>query len=150
MPIIQPSNLSRQKEFGTAPNGVTQWSGMNALPYLPSGAMQSAQPYFYGTAYPLQFYLIEGATADTAAGQQAEWNALGRNLHAVAVSTASGTTFSATVLIEATLDGVNWLTIASITTTEIQQFSGLYQSLRASITAYTSGTISVTSVMQRS
>lgn len=122
----------------------TQRGGSNYLPYLPSLAMQTASAQFYMTPYPLQFNLITGAVAIST--NTYEMQVLGRNYHAIAVSG----TFVATVLAEATLDGVNWFTLATITTAGITQYTGLYQSIRVSVSAYTSGTITVVGMTQRS
>ena len=122
----------------------TQRGGSNYLPYLPSVAMQTANPQFYMTAFPLQFDLL---TAESSiSSESVEMQALGRNLHAIQVSG----TFVATVLVEATLDGVNWSTIGTITAPGITQYSGLFQSIRVSVSAYTSGVITVTGITMRS
>lgn len=127
----------------TASPSNTQRGGSNYLPYLPSLAMQSANPQFFMTAYPLQFNLL---TAESSiSSETVEMQVLGRNLHAIQVSG----TFAATVLVEATLDGINWGTIATITSPQITQFSGLYQSIRASVSAYTSGNVTVTGITMR-
>jgi len=133
--IVKPTNVGRGQS--------------NTLPYLPNPSGTIAQSMFWMTAMPLQFTLFNQATAITTgqADPFSEVNVLGRNLHAVAVS-ATGT-YAATVLVEATLDGVNWFTLDTITATGIKQYSGLYQSIRASITVYTSGTITVTAITQR-
>lgn len=127
--IIQPFNLQRGQS--------------NLLPYLPSQALQSAQPQFFMTAAPLQFNLISNASAVST--DKYEMQVLGRNLHAIQVSG----TFSATVLVESTLDGVTWFTLDTITAAGIKQYSGVYQSIRVSVSAYTSGAISVVGVTQR-
>lgn len=129
--IIQPSNLQRGQS--------------NLLPYLPSQALQSAQPQFFMTSAPLQFDLFSNASAVTATGEQAEMQVLGRNLHAIQVSG----TFSATVLVESTLDGVSWFTLDTITAAGIKQYTGVYQSIQVSVSAYTSGSVSVVGVTQR-
>lgn len=150
--IIQPSNVNRQQSVGTAPNGTSTWQGGHALPYLPNVASRTAEPLFYMTAYPLQFSLIDGATAVTTGNEDpyAEFNVLGRNIHAVQVGTSDGSTFSATVLVESTLDGELWTQLDEITAPSSKQYEGLYQSIRVSITAYTSGTIDVVAITQRS
>ncbi|UOF90778.1 hypothetical protein LSG31_00400 [Fodinisporobacter ferrooxydans] len=149
--LIQPNNTSRQQPTTTGANGVSAWQGGNALPYLPNFAAKSSEPLFYMTAYPLEFTLFSKQTAVTTgqADPYSEINALGRNLHAVQVAVETGETMNATVLIEGTLDGVHWTQIEQITAPKISQYSGLYKSIRASITAYTSGTISVLAVSQR-
>jgi hypothetical protein len=147
--IVQPSNVSGKQPMGANANGTSSWQGGSLLPYTPNVARETAQPLFYMTAYPLQFMLISGKSGITTgqADPYYEMNVLGRNLHAVAVS-ASGT-YNATVLFEATLDGVNWFTLQSVTAAGIYQFSGVYQSIRVSITAWTSGAITVTGITQR-
>lgn len=132
MPVIQPGNLQRGQS--------------NYLPYIPLPSAYIAESMLYQTAIPLQFTLIKEVAATTT--DYAEIDVLGRNLHAIAVS-ASGI-YNATVLVEATLDGVNWGMLDSITATGIKQYSGLYQSIRISIPTYTSGTITVSAITQRS
>lgn len=145
--IVQPSNVA-PRTTNTNAAGITTITGSGYfLPYLPNVAQQTSQPQFFMSAFPLQFTLISDATAQTT--DTYEMQVLGRNLHAIAVSTASGTTFSATVLVEATLDGTNWFTLASLTSTGITQYSGVYQSIRVSIPSYTSGTITVSGMTQR-
>lgn len=133
--IVQPDNFSRDYPW------------KNALPYLPNVAMQSAQPYHFMLSMPLHFTLIPSATA--AVTNTSEMQVLGRNMHAIQVACTSGT-MSATVLVEATVDMVNWVQIDSITAPGIKQYSGVYASIRASMPTYTSGTISVTGLSQRS
>ena len=143
MITIQPSNVApRTTAINAAGNTIV--TGDYYLPYLPNVALQTAGPQFYMTAFPLQFPLITAATAVSAT--QSEMQVLGRNLHAVQVSG----TFSATVLIEGSLDGVNWTTLSSLTATGITQYTGLYQSIRASVSAYTSGSVTVVGMSQRS
>lgn len=115
------------------------------MPYLPSMAMQTAEPQFFMAAYPLQFNLITGAAAIST--NTYEMQVLGRTKHAIAVSG----TFVATVFVEATLDGVNWVTLQlSINAPGIVQFDGLYQSIRVSVSTYTSGSVTVVGMTQRS
>jgi len=98
------------------------------------------------TAYPLQFTLFSAVTsAQVLSDQSPVIQVLGRNLHAVAVTG----TFSANVLIEATLDGANWATLATVTAPQITQFTGIYQDIRVTVPTYTSGTITVTAITQR-
>jgi len=131
--IIQPGNVIRGES--------------NVLPYLPNVSLRSAQPLFFMTSYPLQFKLFDAVSAAKVLGTTTpEIHVLGRNLHAIAVTG----TFDATVLLEATLDGVNWLTLASVTTPGITQYVGLYQSIRATIPTYVSGAVTVTAISQRS
>lgn len=131
MITIQPSNIQR---------GAPKY-----MPYLPSMAMQTAEPQFFMTAYPLQFNLITGAAAIST--NTYEMQVLGRTKHAIAVSG----TFVATVFVEATLDGVNWVTLQlSINAPGIVQFDGLYQSIRVSVSTYTSGSVTVVGMTQRS
>lgn len=146
MVTVQPFNLSRQNMTTAKADGTSQWNGGSLLPYSPSVAMKTAQPLFYDTAYPLQFKLIINATAQTT--NTYEMQVLGRNRHAIAVTSTGG--FTASVLVEATLDGVNWATLGTITTSTINQYQGLYQSIRVSIPSYTSGTITVTGMTMRS
>lgn len=113
------------------------------LPYVPGPGAQTAGASFSMTAYPLQFHLIEGATAQS--NEKYEMQVLGRNLHAIQVK---GIT-TATVLVEATVDGENWVTLSSVTADGITQYSGLYASIRVSISAYTSGSIDVFGISQR-
>lgn len=143
MITIRPSNLSRENMTLPKPDGTVSWNGGSLLPFSPSVAKQTAQPLFYDTAYPLQFNLITAAAAQGT--DTYEMQVLGRNLHAIAVSG----TFVATVLVEATLDGANWLTLSSITSSGITQYQGIYESIRVSVSAYTSGTVTVTSMTQR-
>jgi len=134
--IVQPDNVGRGQS--------------NTLPYTPNPSGYVSQSMFFMSAYPLQFILFTDETSVTTGNSDpyAEIMVLGRNLAAIQVSTTGGT-YAATVLVEGTLDGVNWTTIQSITAAGIVQISGLYQSIRASITAYTSGNISVTAISQR-
>jgi hypothetical protein len=99
---------------------------------------------FYMTAYPLQFNLITDATAVST--EPSEMQTLGRNLHGIQVSG----TFAATVLVEATLDGQTWEQLDTITTAGIKQYSGVYASIRVSVSAYTSGSVFVFGLSQRS
>lgn len=131
--IVQPSNIAR---------GAPKY-----LPYLPALAMQTAEPQFYMTAYPLQFYLISGATGTTGTF---EMQVMGRNQHAIAVTGANGASFAGTVLVEGTLDGANWITLDSIMAAGIKQYTGLYRSIRVSVADYTSGSITVAGITQRS
>lgn len=130
------------------PNNVDQKSAL--LPYIPGPSTYSSETNFFQSAFPLQFTLLQGATAVTTNNQDpyVEFNTLGRNQHAIQVSSTNP--YNATVLVEGTLDGVNWAPIETITQTGIVQFSGLYQSIRVSITSYTSGNITVTAITQRS
>jgi hypothetical protein len=129
--IIKPNNLDL---------------GSIMLPYVPGPSTYSSETNFFQTTFPLQFSLIAGATAVTPGGTYYEINVLGRKYHAIQVS---GPAYNATVLLEGTLDGINWITIQSITAVGIYQYTGIYQSLRVSITAYTAGTIAVTAITQR-
>ena len=106
-------------------------------------AMLTAEPQFFMAAYPLQFSLITGATAISM--ETYEMQVLGRIRHAIQVSG----TFTATVLVEGSLDGVNWDTLASVAAPGISQYTGLYQSIRVSVNAYTNGTITVVGMTQR-
>jgi hypothetical protein len=130
--VVQPSNVGR--------------GASNTLPYFPTIGWDIAQSQFYQTAYPLQFPLITGAIA--AETVTYEMTISGRNLNAIAVYSTSGT-YNATVLVEGTLDGIGWVTLESITSPQITQLSGLYQSIRVSIPAYASGTINVAGMSQR-
>lgn len=138
--------------MSTASNGTSAWEGGHALPYLPNVASRTAEPMFYMTAYPLQFSLIKDATAVTTSNSDpySEFNTLGRNLHAVQVGTEDGSAFTATVLVEATCDGTIWTELDQITTATAKQYSGIFQSIRVSISAYTSGAIDVVGMTQRS
>ena len=131
--IIQPSNAQR--------------GASNTLPYFPLLGGDLAEAQFYQTSYPLQFLLIQDATAQVL--DTYEMNVLGRTKHVVAVSCAQGTTYNATVLVEGTLDGINWVTLESVITPQILQLEGLYQSIRVSIPTYVSGTITVAGITQR-
>jgi hypothetical protein len=143
MITAQPSNVApRTTALNAAGNTIV--TGDYYLPYLPNVALQTAGPQFYMTAFPLQFALITDAAEVSTT--QTEMQVLGRNLHAIAVSG----TFDATVLIEGSLDGTNWSTLSSLTTTGITQYTGLYQSIRASVSAWTSGTVTVVGMSQRS
>lgn len=132
--IIKPSNVNR--------------GDSNVLPYLPNPSSHVASSMFTMTAYPLQFtmYTAQAAAQLNTSSQAPVIQVLGRNQHAIQVSG----TFSASVLIEATLDGTNWFTLDTITTPSVKQYSGLYESIRASIPSFTSGAITVTAISQRS
>ncbi len=144
MVTVQPSNVApRTTQTNSAGNTVVAGSGY-LLPYLPNVAAQTSQPQYYMTAFPLQFSLLENATETTS--DTYEMQVMGRNLHAIAVTG----TFVGTVLVEGTLDGQNWAPLSTISNETIEQYSGVYQSLRVSVTGYTSGTITVTGMTQRS
>lgn len=131
--IVKPNNVGRGES--------------NTLPYLPNPSSRSAQPMHYMTSYPLQFTLFDAvAVAQPLSESTPEINVLGRNLLAVAVTG----TFDATVKIEATLDGKNWVQLASITTPGITQYDGIYRSIRATIPTYVSGEVTVAAISQRS
>lgn len=115
----------------------------NLLPYMPSQALQSAQPQFFMTSAPLQFNLITAANAQSTNAYAMQ--VLGRNYHAIQVIG----TFSASVLVEATLDGTNWFTLSTITSAGITQYTGIYQAIRVSVSAYTSGNVTVVGISQR-
>lgn len=141
--IIQPSNVAPRTTEVNAQGNRTLTGNGYTLPYLPIVAMNTAEPMFYNTAFPLQFALITAATAVTTVAQQMQVS--GRNLHAIAVSG----TFVGTVTVYGTLDGTNWVTLDSVTAPEILQYAGLYQDIAVSVTAYTSGSITVTGMTQR-
>lgn len=149
--IIQPSNSNRQQPLGATASGTSAWQGGQNLPYLPNPSAFVSEGSFYQTSYPLQFTLFSGVSGVTT-GQSdpfAEVNVLGRNYHVIAVTSVG--TYEATVLIEGTLDGVNWFPIDSVTEVGgALQINGLFQSIRASIQAWTSGAITVTMITQRS
>lgn len=140
MPLVKP----------TAADPVTgKWDATQAmLPYIPGPSTFSSETNYFQSSFPLQFNLIVGATASTPAGTYYEFNTLGRNYHSIQVSAPA--VINATILVEGTLDGVNWTTIESISSLKISQYTGIYQSIRVSISAYTSGTITVTSMTMRS
>lgn len=52
-------------------------------------------------------------------------------------------TFTANVLFEATVDGTNWNTVATVTAAGLASYLGAFHSLRASVSGYVSGTITV-------
>lgn len=131
--IHQPTNLERGKT--------------NLLPYLPISSTVSGEVNFFGATIPLLFTLIDKATATTTGTEQ--FQTLGRNSHAIQTAVETGDTFGGTVLVEATLDGSHWFTLDTITTATIKQYTGMYTDIRVSITAYTSGHISVFAATQR-
>ncbi|KIL42075.1 hypothetical protein SD70_02510 [Gordoniibacillus kamchatkensis] len=118
------------------------------LPYMPGPGAVTAQAAFYQAAFPLEFQLIQGATAVTPLPLTDYIETLGRNQLAIQVSSSNGA-FSASVLIEATLDEQKWFTLDTINAEGIKQYSGLYKAIRASISSYTSGTIDVYAISQK-
>lgn len=142
--IIQPWNVGPRTTAVNAQGNRTLTGNGYTLPYLPNVAMNTAEPMFYNSAFPLQFSLISDATAVTSTAAQMQVS--GRNLHAVAVSG----TFTGTVTVYGTLDGENWIVLDTVTAPEILQYAGLYQDIAVSVTAYTSGSITVTGMTQRS
>lgn len=136
------------------PSNVTRGSD-NTIPYFPIPSLRTAEGIFFTLNYPLQFQLYDGVTGGTGitTGQNdpfVEWTPIGRNLHAVQVASHAAGTFGSSVLLEGSLDGVHWFTIDTITVAGIKQYTGLYQSLRTSITAYTGTTpIEVRAISQK-
>lgn len=142
--IIQPSNVAPRTTTTNAA-GVTTVTGSGyLLPYLPNVAQQTSEPQYYMTAYPLLFPLLTNVTATTA--EPAEMQVLGRTYHAIQTSG----TFVATITVEGTLDGTNWYSLGSITSAGIAQYNGIYLSIRVSVTAYTSGAVTVAGLTMRS
>lgn len=79
--------------------------------------------------------ILSGATG-TGAGSAYPMHAMKVVLQVVGISTA-------TVEIQVSLDGTNYETVATATADDIFYLEGPYKAIRANVTAYTSGTISV-------
>jgi hypothetical protein len=139
--IVMPDNLK---------NGVTgRLNTSLMLPYTPGPSAITAESNYFQSFFPLIFTPIGPASVTkndrvTPNGTQAVIQTFGRNAFAVQVSG----TFTASVLIEATLDGVNWETLDTISAKGIKQYTGLYLAIRAGISAYTSGNPLVTVIVQ--
>lgn len=116
------------------------------LPYTPGPGAMTAEAMLFQAAFPLQFKLVDGATAIASPIDNIEF--LGRNHLAVQVSSSVGP-FGGTILLEATLDGAHWVTLDTITTESIKQYSGMYAGIRASVSVYNSGKIDVFAIIQR-
>lgn len=118
------------------------------LPYMPGPGAITAQASFFQAAFPLKFLLLQGKTAIVPAGDYFEH--FGRNQLAIQVKSTNGV-FNASILVEGTLniDTGEWSQIATISAEGITQYSGLYDAIRVSITAYTSGTIDVYAISQK-
>jgi hypothetical protein len=116
------------------------------LPYTPGPGAQTAEAMLYQAAFPLQFKLVSAAVAIASPVDYIEF--LGRNRLAIQVLSSSGT-YGGTVLLEVTLDGLHWVTLDTITTESVKQYTGIYVAVRASVSAYTSGTIEVFALIQR-
>lgn len=130
--IHQPTNIQRGKD--------------NLLPYTPISSTVGAEVNFFSASMPLMFTLISMVQAVTTGDQ---FQALGRNYHALQTTAEQAETFGATVLVEATLDGTHWFTLDTITTATNKQYVGLFTDIRATVTAWTSGHISVFALSQR-
>lgn len=52
-------------------------------------------------------------------------------------------TFTANVLFEATIDGSSWNTLATVTTVGLASYLGAFHSIRASVSGYVSGNVTV-------
>lgn len=144
MNVIQPDNLTNARTG--QPNRAA------ILPYNPGPSALSAESNFFQASFPLLFTPIGTNTvtpnnAVTPAGQEALILIFGRTLHAVQVSG----TFTATVKVEVSIDSnlVQWKQLDTFTTADLRQYSGIYFAMRITISAYTSGTISVLAQTQR-
>lgn len=140
--VVMPDNLTN------AQTGKPNISAI--LPYNPGPSALTAESNFFQACFPLKFTPIGPSSvtpnnAVTTAGSEAIILTFGRDLFSVQVSG----TFTGTVLLEGSLDGVTWTQVDTFTTAALRQYSGLYYNMRVSISAYTSGTPLVTFVMQK-
>ena len=89
-----------------------------------------------------QLATLLNAAAATGYGTTLDLTAIDSYLGGTVSLEVTGT-FVATVAIEGTVDGVNWHALGTYTTPGMATISGMFHSLRANVTAYTSGDVTL-------